>query len=48
MEAYWTKLMTPEGLGVFARVGYVILSKEYQTQGGNWETEMCTPVEVKE
>ena len=48
MEAYWAKLMTADGLAVFARIGYVIVSKEYQTQGGNWETEMITPVEVKE
>ena len=47
-DAYWTKLMTAEGLAVFARIGYVIVCKEYMTQGGNWETEMCTPVEVKE
>lgn len=48
MDAYWTKLTDPAGLAVFSGMGKVILLKEYQTQGGNWETEMCMPVEVKE
>lgn len=49
-DAYWSKLLATDGSGlaVFGRIGYVILSKEYMTQGGNWETEMVTPVEVKE
>lgn len=46
MENYWNELFKPGGLDAFGKIGYIILSREHLTEGGNWEAEMVTPAEV--
>lgn len=46
VDAYWNNLFKENGLAPFAKMGYVILAKEHLTQGGNWEADLITPVEV--
>ena len=50
VNAYWDKLFADQAkaLNMFGKIGYVILCKEHLTEGGNWEADMVTPVEVTE
>lgn len=48
VDAYWNNLFKDGGLNPFAKLNYVILAKEHLTQGGNWEADLITPVEVTE
>lgn len=42
---YWTELQKPESLqGLVEQGSMIILSKEYQTEGGNWESQDKFPV----
>ena len=45
---YWEDVQKKESLLGFAGQGLVILSKEYQTQAGNWESEDKFPVTISE
>lgn len=47
-DKYWTELQTEKSLMGFTGQGMVILSKEYLTQGCNWESEDKFPVTVTE
>lgn len=45
---YWEDVQKKESLLGFAGQGLVILSKEYQTPAGNWESEDKFPVTISE
>ena len=47
-DKYWEDVQKKESLLGFAGQGLVILSKEYITQGGNWESEDKFPVTISE
>ena len=47
-DKYWTSVQTKESLLGFAGQGLLILSKEYITPAGNWESEDKFPVTVAE
>lgn len=45
-DKYWGEVQKQESLLGFSGQGLVILSKEYQTPAGNWESEDKFPVTV--
>ena len=45
-DKYWTNVQKPESLVGFSGLGLMIMSKEYQTPAGNWESEDKFPVTV--
>ena len=45
---YWDDVQKKESLLGFAGQGLLILSKEYQTPAGNWESEDKFPVTIQE
>lgn len=45
---YWDDVQKKESLLGFAGQGLLIMSKEYMTQAGNWESEDKFPVTIQE